>query len=940
VPFSVTVRACDNSWNTVTSVTNSIQILSSDQSADLPSPAQLTSGVGTFTLTLNAGGQFNIYAHDQTDNTIPDGASPLVTVFVLAGFDFSSIQRHQDVGVPFSVTITALDPSGNVATGFSGAVRIDQLTSFGVGRTSPAVVTFSQGRWSGGIACYRADESNHPRGNVNLYAFVENAPSINGTSGPFIVHNGPFRRVQIIVPGETALPGSLSGRTGTPATQAAGRGFTVSVQATDNYWNPVGSNDQVRITSSDNAANTPVQGSLSNGFRQFTIILGTVGTQTLTVQDQTNGTITPMTTDGITVIPSSAQQFVIETIPSPVAAGSAVPITIRAADLSGNTVPDYNADARLSANTGPGSMSPELISFQNGIWSGDLVFYGAGGSVRVTCSDFAAPPHTGTSNPFTVDPGPLAKLQVLLPGETPRGGTADGQEGTPVDQPAGSTFTVTVRACDNWWNMVTGVNDRIDLGSTDAFAHLPAETTLVNGQVLIPSRLFRSGSQTIWASDLDQAQVEPDTSSAVQVVGGSFARLLILAPGEEPAPGTVTGRTGTATDQSINYSFTVQVLATDSWWNPVGGVSDVVHITCTDPGATLPPDAALVDGQASLNMRLATGGFQQITVSDVTDPSKTGSVTQVRAISSGFHLEAEVPPTGRAGEPFTLTVRVVNDAGSVIQEINSFVTIEVQNASTRLPGRGTLLTTRFQLLQGERSISETYTFAEPIILIARDDAGNAPGVTDAIVIAPGIPSAIQLSSNPSWVRANKHATVSARLVDDFDNGVPGQSMVFSLLSGTGTLTPVDSLTSDTGVATADYLSARVPETSRIRAQSNSLTAEFDLVTALVDPTAGGGTVTNYPNPFHPDVGPTTIAYKLDDAASVTLRIFSLSGELVRKEDFPAGSAGGLAGLNQFEWDGENGDGSLVASGGYVVLVEAKGGGETLHVMRRKIAVVR
>jgi len=31
---------------------------------------------------------------------------------------------------------------------------------------------------------------------------------------------------------------------------------------------------------------------------------------------------------------------------------------------------------------------------------------------------------------------------------------------------------------------------------------------------------------------------------------------------------------------------------------------------------------------------------------------------------------------------------------------------------------------------------------------------------------------------------------------------------------------------------------------------------------------------------------------------------------------------------------------VVSSGGYVVLIEAQGQGETLHVIRRKIAVVR
>jgi flagellar hook assembly protein FlgD len=73
---------------------------------------------------------------------------------------------------------------------------------------------------------------------------------------------------------------------------------------------------------------------------------------------------------------------------------------------------------------------------------------------------------------------------------------------------------------------------------------------------------------------------------------------------------------------------------------------------------------------------------------------------------------------------------------------------------------------------------------------------------------------------------------------------------------------------------------------------------------------------------------------------VTLRIFTLSGALVLREDFLSGSAGGTTGLNEFRWDGRNGNGSVVSSGGYIVLVEAEGNGETLHVMRRRVGVVR
>src|SRR5262249_55716499 len=157
------------------------------------------------------------------------------------------------------------------------------------------------------------------------------------------------------------------------------------------------------------------------------------------------------------------------------------------------------------------------------VWTGNMVFRGAGGAVTFSAFDFSAPPHTGTSNSFVVQPGPFAGLQVLLPGETPQGGTADGKNGTPTGQTAGTAFTLTLRAVVAYWNLVSGVNDRIVLGSSDAFATMPADTSLIGGQLLLPVKLYRTGLQRIWARDSDNVSITPDTSAYVNVTGGAFA---------------------------------------------------------------------------------------------------------------------------------------------------------------------------------------------------------------------------------------------------------------------------------------------------------------------------------------------------------------------------------------------------------------------------------
>ncbi len=942
VPFNIRVLACDDSYNLVTSITHIVSITSTDESATLPPNTQLINGQAEMAITMNAAGSFTVTANDESDPTIPDATSSYVTVQALYGFLFSDIdQKHMYAGTPRDFTLTAVDPTGQRVTGFNGVVRLKELTSFGDGRIDPEAVTLVNGFWSGQLTMFRADETSINRGNVNIYAYLESNPSKNGTSDPLIVHPGPYARVQLVVPGQDPLPGSITGIIGTPATQAAAQSFVCDVYATDDYWNQVESSDDVRITSSDPAANTPVTGKMNVGHVQINVTLGTVGAQTLTVTNITNGTITGMTSDPIQVIPAAPDHFEISTIASPQVAGVPVEVTIRATDINSNTITDYFGDAILAANTGANSISPQAIAFTNGVWTGDMIFKGAGGAVSFTCSDFSSPPHTGMSNSFQVLPGPYVGLQVLLPGQTAMGGTETGFTGWPTSHNAGSGFTINVRAVDEFWNLVPTINDLITLSSTDQFANMPADTTLENGAIAIPVILYKGGFQTITAADADSTSKNPHTSSPVEIVAGSYSRILLVAPGEEVAPGTETGRYGEATDQSINYSFTVSVYATDSWWNPVAGITDQIRITSSDPLAELPPDAYMTDGVAQMSIRLSTGGYQQITATNLTQPIMPVSTTQVCAITSGFHLEAAVDPsTVQAGGPFTLTVKVTNDAGAVIEEINSFINIEVLNASTQEPGRGTLLTTQFQLLQGQRSITETYTYAEPIILVASDDQGNDPAVTDVLIVTPGVPSRIELVSNPSWVGGNKHATVNATVMDDFDNGVPDREVDFELISGEGTLTPLDTMTNDDGLAQADFLSTRFPGISVVRATSGALIAELEIETSLVDPNAPGGMITNYPNPFHPGEIETTIAYKLSDNANVTLRIYTISGSLVLRKDFTRGEQGGTVGLNEYHWDGRNGNGDIVASGGYIVVVEAEGNGETLHVMRRRVAVVR
>jgi hypothetical protein len=79
---------------------------------------------------------------------------------------------------------------------------------------------------------------------------------------------------------------------------------------------------------------------------------------------------------------------------------------------------------------------------------------------------------------------------------------------------------------------------------------------------------------------------------------------------------------------------------------------------------------------------------------------------------------------------------------------------------------------------------------------------------------------------------------------------------------------------------------------------------------------------NYPNPFRAGTQSTRIAYFLQSAASVSVQIYAMTGELVWEEAIPAGDPRAQAGPQETLWDGRNGKGEVVRNGVYVCVLSA------------------
>jgi hypothetical protein len=126
--FDVAVTVQDAYGNTVTDYTGTVTFSSADPNpATLPADYTFTTddaGVYTFTAaaTLFTAGDQDVTV---TDTTSGITGTAIVTVDPAAADHFQlDAPAHVSSGVPFDVTVTALDPYGNVASGYTGTIHV------------------------------------------------------------------------------------------------------------------------------------------------------------------------------------------------------------------------------------------------------------------------------------------------------------------------------------------------------------------------------------------------------------------------------------------------------------------------------------------------------------------------------------------------------------------------------------------------------------------------------------------------------------------------------------------------------------------------------------------------------------------------------------------------------------------------------------------------
>jgi hypothetical protein len=198
----------------------------------------------------------------------------------------------QTAGAAFAVTVNAVDANWNVVS----STHTVGITSSDAGATLPVNATLVAGTKTFSVTLNTVGSRT-----VTATDITDVLKTAN-TSPAIAVVAGTFTKLQILVPGETAAPGTTTGKTGTPTTEGAGAAFNVIVNAVDANWNVVSSTHTVGITSSDAAATLPASAALVAGTKTFSVKLNTVGSRTVTATDLSDGTKTANTSPAITVV--------------------------------------------------------------------------------------------------------------------------------------------------------------------------------------------------------------------------------------------------------------------------------------------------------------------------------------------------------------------------------------------------------------------------------------------------------------------------------------------------------------------------------------------------------------------------------------------------------------------------------------------------------------
>ncbi len=419
-PITVNVTALDQFNNLVTGYTGTVHFTSTDAQAALPGNTTLTSGTGSFSVTLKTVGAQSVAATDTITSTITGTSGTITVGATTATHLLVSAPAAATAGAPFFVTVTALDQFNNIATGYAGTVH---FTSTDGQAVLPANTTLTSGTGSFSVTLKTA-------GARTVTATDAVTSSITGTSGAITVST------------TTATHFLVSA----PAAATAGTAITVNVTALDPFNNVVTAyTGMVHVTSSDAQAVLPTNAFLSSGTGSFLVTLKTAGAQTVTATDTvtstitgTSGTITvsAATASSITATAGTSQsgtingtfatllQATVRDIDGNPVGGVSVTFTAPASGASGTFAGGSKTFTTTTNAAGQATATAFTANATAGGYTVSAAATGVGTTANFSLTNVAGGSQTAISssvNPSTVDQSVAFTATVTASGGTPTG---------------------------------------------------------------------------------------------------------------------------------------------------------------------------------------------------------------------------------------------------------------------------------------------------------------------------------------------------------------------------------------------------------------------------------------------------------------------------------------------------------------------------------------
>lgn len=310
---SFTVTTKDAFGNKTTGYLGTVHFTSTDKQAMLPANYTFVTGdhgVHTFTATLKTSGSQSIIATDTVTSSITGKQTVTVNPAAAQTLTVSGYSSTPTAGTSHSLTVTAKDAFGNVATSYLGTVHFTSSDGQAVLPTNYTFVAGDKGKHTFTATLKTA-------GKQSITATDTVTPSITGTQSGITV---------------SAAATSVLVVKGFPSPIMHGVAGSFTVTAEDAFGNvTTGYRGKVRFSSSDTAAVLPATYAFQAsdaGVHVFTATLKTVGTQSITATDTATASITGMQ-GGIMVTSATLEDL---PLPSPEAADAEEPDVVAEPD--------------------------------------------------------------------------------------------------------------------------------------------------------------------------------------------------------------------------------------------------------------------------------------------------------------------------------------------------------------------------------------------------------------------------------------------------------------------------------------------------------------------------------------------------------------------------------------------------------------------------------